>query len=140
VKPSARSRSILVARDLPSEPVEVDAFCCEVRRILTESGLSADAFPVEMLLRESLNNALIHGNCRDCEKRIRAEVRIGRKWIALKVADEGTGFSPRKAMNALPAPEKTSGRGLAIYFLYANRVSFSSKGNQVSFWREITGE
>jgi anti-sigma regulatory factor (Ser/Thr protein kinase) len=136
----ARSRSILVVRDLPSKPVEVDTFCCDVRRILTDIGLSADVFPVEMLLRESLNNALIHGNCRDCEKLVRAEVRIGRKWIVLKVADEGAGFSPRKVLNALPGPEMTCGRGLAIYFLYAHRVSFNSKGNQVSFWREITGE
>lgn len=140
MKRFARSRSILVVRDLPSEPVEVDAFCREVRKILTEIGLSDDVFPVEMLLRESLNNALIHGNCRDCEKLVRAEVRIGRKWIVLKVADEGAGFSPRKVLNALPGPEMTCGRGLAIYFLYAHRVSFNSKGNQVSFWREITGE
>jgi serine/threonine-protein kinase RsbW len=140
VKTPARLRSIFVVRDLYSKPVEVDSFCCEVRGVLTEIGLSADIFPVEMLLRESLNNALIHGNCCDCGKTVRAEVRVGRKWITLKVADEGAGFNPRKAINASPDPEKTCGRGLAIYFLYAHRVSFNSKGNQVSFWREITGE
>lgn len=137
---SARSRPIRIMRDLPSELVEVEAFCCEVRKVLTGIGLLPDAFPVEMLLRESLNNALIHGNRCGSEKLIRAEVRIGRRWIFLKVADEGAGFSPRRVMNALPCPEMTSGRGLAIYFLYAHRVSFNSRGNHVSFWREITGE
>ena len=133
-------RSVLVQRDLPSEPLQVDSFCREVRGNLTEIGLVSEVFPVEMLLRESLNNALIHGNCNDCEKLVRAEVRIGRKWIVLKVADEGAGFNPRKVINALPVPEMTSGRGLAIYFLYAHQVSFNSSGNQVSLRREITGE
>ena len=140
MKPNVRPRSIIIERDLASQPVAVDSFCCEVRKILLQCDLAADVFPVEMLLRESLNNAVIHGNCWDCRKTIRAEVRVGRKWIVLSVEDEGTGFNPRKTMNTVPSPETTSGRGLALYFLYAQRVSFNSKGNRVSLWRAITGE
>jgi anti-sigma regulatory factor (Ser/Thr protein kinase) len=140
MKAAERSETILLVRELASRPSEVDTFCRAVRGMLTEAGLLADVFPVEMLLRESLNNALIHGNCNDCGKTVRAEVRVGRKWIVLKVADEGAGFQHRKALNTLPGPDETCGRGLALYSLYAQRVSFNSKGNQVSFWREITGE
>jgi anti-sigma regulatory factor (Ser/Thr protein kinase) len=119
--------------------VEVDAFCRETRAFLRGKGLASDVFPVEMLLRESLNNAMIHGNCSDSRKCIRAEVRIEGDWILLNVSDEGDGFSCEEAMKRPSNPEATGGRGLEIYSLYAQRISFNSKGNQVCLWRAITG-
>lgn len=132
------SRALL--RELPSRPSEVESFCHEAREFLTEMGLSSQLFAVEMLLRESLNNALIHGNGSDGAKTIRAELRIGRKWMVVRVADEGPGFNSRKARKNAPGPEATSGRGLTIYSLFAHRVSFNSKGNQVSLWRARRGD
>lgn len=129
-----------MVRNLHSVPAEVDSFCLDVRELLRGAELASEVFPVEMLLRESLNNALIHGNCCDCTKMIRAEVKIGRKWIVLRVGDEGAGFNCRKARRAAPDPDATCGRGLAIYSLYAHRVCFNSKGNQVSLWRAVTGD
>ncbi|MEN6436986.1 MAG: ATP-binding protein [Syntrophobacter sp.] len=134
----AQQRSL--ARELFSEPVEVDSFCREVREFLLERGLSAEIFPVELLLRESLNNAIFHGNRGDCRKKIQVEINIGRKWIKLRVSDEGLGFSYRKARKTVPDEDSTCARGLAIFSLYAHRVSFNAKGNQVSLWRTRTGD
>jgi anti-sigma regulatory factor (Ser/Thr protein kinase) len=140
VRGAGHSRSRVLLRELPSNLGQVDAFCHEARSLLIEMGLSSETFPVEMLLRESLNNAILHGNRGDLEKKIRAEVRIGRKCVLLRITDEGQGFSHRRARKAIPNPEATGGRGLAIYRLYAHRISFNSKGNQVSLWRTVTGE
>jgi serine/threonine-protein kinase RsbW len=134
------SRSRVLRRVLASSPAEVDNFCREVRELLTEIGLLAEIFPIELLLRESLTNAMLHGNCGDCARKVPVEVRIGRKWIILRITDEGAGFDPSKVRERVPHPEATCGRGLAIYALYAQRVIFNSKGNQVSLWRAVTGE
>lgn len=140
VSASDCSRHHILSRELLSNLAEVDGFCLETRNLLTSLGLLSQLFPVEMLLRESLNNAIIHGNCCDCQKKMHVEVRIGRKWIILRVTDEGAGFDSRRAIREFPASDATSGRGLAIYSLYADRVSFNSKGNRVCFWRARTGE
>lgn len=139
-KSFTRFRSRTLVRNLHSSPPEVDAFCHEVREFLSEIGLSIEIFPVEMLLREGLNNAMIHGNGGNRDKRIQAEVRATRKWIVLQITDDGQGFDHRKKRKAVPDPEAVSGRGMAIYFLYAHRVSFNSTGNRVSLWRAVTGD
>ncbi len=130
----------MFCRELASDPMAVDAFCCEMRTFLTEKGLCSEIFPVEMLLRESLNNALIHGNCCVLEKKIQVQVRIGLKWVVMRVKDEGNGFNFREAEKKAPACEATCGRGLIIYSLYANRVHFNAKGNQVVLWRSLRGK
>lgn len=134
-----RPRSAILLRTFASRAAEVDAFCREAKEALMAAGLSSEVFPVELLLRESLNNAMIHGNRGDEKKSIRAEFRIGRKWLVLRVADEGAGFGYRKNRREPPDPEATGGRGLVIYGLYADRVSFNIQGNQVSLWRAMTG-
>ena len=140
MKPSKRPRFRALARDLRSNPTEVNTFCHDAREFLTEIGLSREIFPVEMLLRESLNNALIHGNGGDGSKRIRVELRVTHKWIVLQITDEGSGFNHRKKRKSVPDPEAVSGRGMSIYSLYADRVSFNSMGNRVSLWRAVTGD
>ena len=128
-----------LVREFSSNLREVDAFCLEVRELLIGMKLSSEVFPVEMLLRESLNNAIIHGNCGDCRKKVRAGVRVGRKWIVMQVEDEGDGFDCGRPRNVETDPGATCGRGLVIYSLYAYRVSFNSKGNRVLLWRAVTG-
>jgi serine/threonine-protein kinase RsbW len=130
----------LFCREILSDQTEVDSLCLEIRNLLESTGLSAEVFPVELLLRESLNNAIIHGNCCNCEKKIQTEVRIGRKWVVLSVADEGPGFDHKNARKSMPGPDDIHGRGLAIYDIYAHRVAFNSTGNQVRLWRAVRGD
>jgi len=129
-----------LVRELLSEPKHVDCFCREVREFLSERGLAGEIFPVELLLRESINNAMFHGNSGDCRKKIQVEMHIGRKWIKLRVTDEGLGFCYRKARKSVPDEDSTCARGMAIFSLYAHRVSFNARGNQVSLWRTMTGD
>ncbi len=137
MKPSARSVSCVLRCTFPSDLAEIDVFCREVRERLVEMGLSAEVFPVEMLLRESLNNAVIHGNCGDVQKKVGVEICIGRNHIMLRVEDEGDGFDWKNTGTATPDPGCVAGRGLSIYVLYARRTSFNGKGNHVALVREI---
>lgn len=117
-----------------SDPSEVNAVCLEARKLLDRQGQTGHAFTVDLLLREFLNNAILHGNCSDVGKRVEVSVRIGRKWIELRIADEGPGFDWRGSSRVFPDADATSGRGLAIGAQYAQRMQFNRAGNQVSLW------
>jgi serine/threonine-protein kinase RsbW len=140
VSPSPAEKSGVLRREIRSVASEVDELCRDARELIVSAGHSEEIFSVELLLRESLNNAMIHGNGSDEAKRIWAKVRVGKKWILLSVADEGGGFDCRTILNRVPDAEATCGRGLLIYSLYANRVFFNGKGNHVCLWRSMIKE
>ena len=47
------------------------------------------------------------------------------------MADDGPGFDWRAALRLDPGDTATCGRGLKIYAMYADRVSFNEAGNRV---------
>jgi anti-sigma regulatory factor (Ser/Thr protein kinase) len=128
------SESAMTHYSIPSRLAEVDGVCREVRALLERRGVANRFFAVDLLLREFLNNAILHGNCSDARKRVQVMVRVGRKWIVLRIADEGPGFDWRSMRRVPPDENATSGRGLAIGALYAQRLRFNHAGNQVTSW------
>ena len=110
--------------------------CGEIRALLEAVGLAAACFSVELVTRESLCNAVIHGNGCDPEKKIYLELRIGTLWIRLQVADEGAGFNWRRERKTPRDETVADGRGLAIYARYAGRTAFNRRGNRVTLWIE----
>ena len=130
-----RPLSSLVLRcSIASDLDQVDIVCGESRRLLEKRGLDSLIFPVDLLLREFLNNAIIHGNRFDPRKKAHAVVRIGSRGVVVRIRDEGRGFDWRKASLDPPKDTATSGRGLAIGQGYAWRMRFNRAGNQVTLW------
>lgn len=123
----------------------IDFVCGEVRALLDRGGASEHVFVVELLLRELLNNAILHGNLSVPEKRVRVTVRVGRRWIVLRIGDEGAGFDWREMKLRIPDETVASGRGLTIAALYSERMWFNRAGNEIALWirktkgRETTG-
>jgi anti-sigma regulatory factor (Ser/Thr protein kinase) len=126
-----------MARTLEPTLHAVDGVCAEVRRRLKPRVSSGDWYGVELLLREALTNAVLHGGGRDPLRRVRCEVRVGARGARMAIADDGPGFDWRAALAAEPAAAATSGRGLKIYTLYADRVSFNRRGNRVVLERRF---
>jgi serine/threonine-protein kinase RsbW len=84
------------------------------------AGLDEDALHwVSVAVRESVINAIKHGNQSDEDKRVFVEfiaLDAGTPGIAIKVRDEGPGFDPESLPDPL-APEnmlKSSGRGIFL--------------------------
>jgi len=121
-------------REIHSELAEADLLCAEIRELLAPADLNEACFAVELLAHESLSNAVIHGNQKSADKRVLLELRFGRNWIRLRVTDEGRGFEWRKEGLSICDAAATSGRGIALYALYAGRVQFSARGNRVTLW------
>ena len=126
--------SLAIYHSISSDLAEVDAVCKDARKLLECQNQTRHAFAVDLLLREFLNNAILHGHRSDIRKQVRVAVRVGRKWIILRIVDEGPGFDWR-TMKRAPADEAaTSGRGLAIGAQYAQRMQFNRAGNQITLW------
>jgi serine/threonine-protein kinase RsbW len=130
-----------ICQTISSRVAEADLLCEKVRTLLQHDDLSHLSFAVELLARECLNNAVIHGNRGDEKKSVLFRLWIEQQWIRLQVRDEGPGFAwrkPRPAENTTA----TSGRGLRLCELYAGRVRFNGCGNQITLWikRDPTGK
>ena len=120
---------------------EVDAVCGEIRSALRKNGMESASFAVELTARECLNNAVRHGNAGNAARHVELELRSGRKWICLRVSDEGAGFNWRETRRRpLPAGDAIFGRGLSIAAAYADRVRFNRQGNQITLWLPRRGK
>lgn len=112
----------------------VDEICASVRDLLGGQGLESVQFSVDLLLREFVVNAMEHGNSLDPKKKVVVDVKIGSKWVVMRIQDEGPGFRWRTLSRRPPDEMSTSGRGLAIGALYAHRMRFNNAGNQITLW------
>jgi serine/threonine-protein kinase RsbW len=126
----------VVRQVTPSLPA-VDDVCADVRIRLKGSVVDADFFAVELLLREALVNAVKHGCRGRPSAHVRCQVRREGRALWLSVSDDGPGFDWRAQQQARVADLATSGRGLALYALYADQVSFNEAGNEVVLYRRL---
>ena len=90
------------------------------------------AFSAELLLREALLNAVIHGSRGDETSAVQCEVRARNGNLLIVVSDGGEGFDWRTRMTRVSTGQGCTGRGLEIYRIYANRVRFNTKGSRVA--------
>lgn len=85
-------------------------------------------------LTEALSNAMLYGNARDPQKRVRIEVCMDSGRVTACITDEGEGFDPE----AVPDPTAPSnltrpcGRGLFLMRQLLDEVRYNDKGNSVT--------
>jgi len=83
---------------------------------------------------EALNNAIVHGNKSDHNKKVIVSYVIDNEFIEYTITNEGDGFNP----DTLPDPtapeniEKDCGRGIFLMRHLADEVIFSDKGRTVT--------
>lgn len=131
---TVRSRNLGSVWTIASVTAAVDGVCRGARAALQRRGLATHCFAVDLLLREFLNNAIIHGHRSLRQRRVRAEMRVTGRWIVLRIADRGTGFDWRARRREPPDAASPSGRGMAIGAAYAQQLRFSPRGNAVTLW------
>ena len=71
---------------------------------------------ISVAIRESVINAIKHGNRHDSSKRVFVEFETDNQELTIRVRDQGAGFDPEEVANPL-APEnllKSSGRGIFL--------------------------
>jgi anti-sigma regulatory factor (Ser/Thr protein kinase) len=98
-----------------------------------------DIFAVLLALRESVRNAVRHGNQGDPSREVRISYLVTPDYVVMEVEDEGRGFDPRTVANPMtqsgPGRAKRK-RGLFLMQVYMNCVAITPPGNRVSFGRK----
>ncbi len=85
-------------------------------------GLDEDAVHwVSMAVRESVINAVQHGNRGDLSKRVFVEFLSGRgpgpESLTVRVRDEGEGFDPERVADPLAAENVLKSRGRGVFLM-----------------------
>ena len=111
----SESRSIELR--LESKIDSVDAVELIVQGLAREAGFdAAEIDHLGMAVRESMVNAVTHGNGYNKDKAVHFAVRLEDGKLTISIRDEGKGFDPKDVPDPT-APEnllKTSGRGLLL--------------------------
>jgi len=82
---------------------------------------------------EAVNNAIVHGNKEDKEKKVELFLKQTKKSISFVIKDEGSGFDESK----IPDPtspknlNNIKGRGVFLIKNLADNVKFRKKGSEV---------
>ena len=112
---------------LPSRVESVSEATAAVMDAARRLGFADDAlFGIEMAVRESVTNAVLHGNRQDESKPVEVDFRGTDAGAVLTVRDRGEGFDP--AGVADPTAEenilKASGRGILFMRTFMDEVTW----------------
>jgi len=131
----SREAATLVTLRLPSEvdcieeAVELVTRHCLAGHDTTET----IRFRLRVVLSEALSNAILRGNCEDCNKWVDVRAELAADAIRVYVTDEGAGFDPA----SMPEPirpeqlDEAGGRGLFLIRKLVDAVQFNAQGNSI---------
>ena len=127
---------------MPSEVNAISPLVDRLMRLIEGSHcVAGQELAIEMALRESLNNAVVHGNRMDARKRVHVRCRceLG-KGVSLIVSDQGKGFDPNAFNDSVATGNVLSehGRGIHLMKSVMNEVSFARGGSEVRMWKELS--
>jgi serine/threonine-protein kinase RsbW len=114
---------------LPSQIESVDEAATKTCEFATELGLGNELlFAIDLAVRESVANAIKHGNKFASDKEVDICLENSDKSFAITVSDHGSGFNveeipdPRDPENLL----KTNGRGILFMRSFMDEVEWSN--------------
>ncbi|SDN80424.1 Histidine kinase-like ATPase domain-containing protein [Desulfonauticus submarinus] len=93
-------------------------------------------FKLNLILREALNNAIIHGARLDKKKKILFWLKKEKKRLYFFIRDPGAGFN---FLSFGKKPEEFCPRGWGIYLIrhYSSGCRFFYPGNKFLFWVDL---
>jgi len=86
---------------------------------------------IAMSVRESVTNAIQHGNKLDQSKKVDIRFEVGPSQLDISVTDQGTGFNADQLPNPLDQENllKPSGRGIFYIRSFMDQVEFKQLSN-----------
>lgn len=112
---------------------EVDRMVHEVSLFLAGKQWPGQWYPVHLVLRELVINALKHGGSEEKDTTVSLKLSIeASDNLRIVVSDNGSGWNWREHDWTPPTPVSANGRGLFLVSRYASSVRFNSRGNRIS--------
>jgi len=105
--------------------------------VVAEGYADLDVFAIELGLQEAVDNALVHGNQSNPNKRAWVHYCVKQESVFLQIEDEGLGFNPSSVPDPTAAENvpKENGRGLLLMRTFMTWVQFNRIGNCVTMCR-----
>ncbi|MFH1216848.1 MAG: ATP-binding protein [Pseudomonadota bacterium] len=134
IKETPGSISCIFASSL----LNIDKSCRAIKKFIAAKKINCNLFEFIYILREALNNAVIHGNRNDDTLQVECTVVIERDKLTITVTDQGTGFDwhshllKNKVSSTAP-----SGRGIHSLFQYGFTISYNESGNTLYLTKKI---
>jgi len=132
-----RSRSSVLVIDswMPNKIQAISPLVDRLMRLIEGSQcIPGEEFGVQLALREALENAVVHGNQENPEKKVRIRCRCQPgKEISIVVTDQGKGFDFETIVrNGITSdPDSEHGRGVQLMKAYMDDVHFERGGSEV---------
>ncbi|MGE4293467.1 MAG: ATP-binding protein, partial [Desulfovibrio sp.] len=120
--------------------VSIDRLCGDMAAFLAAGDLSGLEFDMDLMLREALCNAILHGSGGDAGKQVHVTLSRGPESLTLRVRDEGTGWNWREHDWSPPSPLEEGGRGLYIVRHYSDGLEFNESGNEITIIKRYKGQ
>jgi anti-sigma regulatory factor (Ser/Thr protein kinase) len=130
-----RDQYAQMTRTIPASLWALEEFCCDFRSICGPFASSSNRFAAELLLRETLTNAVVHGCHSDASRRVRCMARVRANRVTIAVEDDGDGFDWQAALRRRVGANCCSGRGFEILAHFATRFHFNRSGNRITVVR-----
>ena len=122
-------------RQIPSDPALVTPLVVRVLEHLKEASLvdAKLANRVALCLEEALQNAVVHGNNLQFQKKVQLRVHVSDDVWRCVVADEGAGFDPGTLKDPLEPDSIWGEHGRGIYLIshYMDQVQYFDGGSTV---------
>lgn len=110
----------------PSEIQSESKLIEDVTWILIKEGITTDKIKkVLLVLTEIINNAIIHGNNSDVNKKVGLILTVKPGEVQADILDEGKNGPQQIKIRPLPSPEAIGGRGIDLIEFYAESVTYS---------------
>lgn len=126
-KPASSVLELTVA----SSYENMDAFAALVEQAARQMGVPEDdEVDLMIAVMEAVNNAILHGNAENADKKVHMKIETNASEITIWVQDEGVGFEPDRVPSPLTPQNvlNTSGRGLLMMRAFMDDVKvFPSK-------------
>ena len=112
---------------LPSRLESIDKAVAEAVKFASEIGMAGDAlYAIDMAMRESVANAVKHGNLLDETKPVEIALKDSEDGFEVSVRDFGKGFAVEKIPDPTNAENllKASGRGILFIRNFMDEVEW----------------
>ena len=132
-----RSRSSVLEVDswIPSKIQAISPLVDRLMLLIEGSQcVSGKEFDIELALREALENAVVHGNQEDPERKVHVRCRCQPgKEMSIVVTDQGNGFDFETIVREgiTSDPDSEHGRGVQLMKAYMDDVHFERGGSEV---------
>ena len=131
--------------DIQSSFEMVDLVQVVFESLSSDVGFDADASHwMSVAIRESVTNAVRHGNKLDATKRVIIRFEVGEGEFSVSVEDEGQGFDPNQIPDPLAEENllRASGRGIFFMKNFMDEVTYNFEpngGTRVTMVKRLAG-